>query len=128
MSDVQPVPFKWTQRRIFLYLVTLFCMGGDAYILWKGVDTRVAETFVSFSMLCMIGSVGSYVFGAAWQDVSQLKMAGGGYANGYSSAGLYGTRGLPYDVRREQVLARRAATRGDPEEVASRPLRPGETA
>jgi len=56
-----------------MYAVTLFCAATIAYVLFKGMDTKVAETAVTASFLCMGGIVGSYVFGAAWQDITKIK-------------------------------------------------------
>lgn len=60
---------SWRQRRRMLFLVTAFCMFTIAYILWKDLQSAVAEVAVTMSFLIMGTNVGSYVFGAAWQDI-----------------------------------------------------------
>ena len=60
---------SWTMRRRFMWVISIFCMWSIAYVLIKGQDTRVAETSVMCAFLCLGSIVGSYVFGAAWQDI-----------------------------------------------------------
>lgn len=60
---------SWKMRRRFMWIISGFCMWTITYILLKNLDTRVAETAVMSSFLCLGGIVGSYVFGAAWQDI-----------------------------------------------------------
>lgn len=66
----------WRKRRRFLFATIAFCMAVIVYILWQEMDTKPAETAVMFSFLTIIGSVGSYVFGAAWEDVSAIDKMG----------------------------------------------------
>lgn len=51
-----------------MFAVSAFCVGVISYTLWKGMDTKVAETAVSMSFVALISIVGSYVFGATWDD------------------------------------------------------------
>lgn len=69
-SHGEPTQPSWTQRRRMLILVTAFCMITIAYILWQDLQSEVAEVAVTMSFLIMGTNVGSYVFGATWQDVS----------------------------------------------------------
>lgn len=67
-------PGSWRLRRRFLYLVNLFCAGVVAYVLWRGLDTGPAEAAVTMSFLVMGASVGSYVFGATWEDINARRI------------------------------------------------------
>lgn len=61
---------NWTIRRRFMWMVNLFCMGCVSYITYKGTDSRTAETIVQGSFFTITATLSSYVFGAAWQDIS----------------------------------------------------------
>jgi hypothetical protein len=61
-------PGNWALRRGFMFSVSAFCMAVIAYILWTGLDTEPAETAVSMAFVVLLGNVGSYVFGACWDD------------------------------------------------------------
>ena len=72
-----PIPASsWKIRRRFMFAVAAFCMWTIAYILWKGLATGPADTAVTMAFLTLIGIVGSYVFGATWEDVSIAKNKG----------------------------------------------------
>lgn len=64
---------SWKMRRRFMWAITLFCMYCVYYVMRSGADTRVGETVVMSSFMCMFGILGSYVFGATWQDISMIK-------------------------------------------------------
>ncbi len=51
-----------------MYVISVFCMGVITYVLMVNLDTKPAETAVMFGFLTLIGIVGSYVFGAVWDD------------------------------------------------------------
>lgn len=79
MEDKQRNPggqSSWRIRRRFMFAVTAFCMWVIAYVLWKGLTTGPADTAVTMAFLTLIGIVGSYVFGATWEDVSIAKIKG----------------------------------------------------
>jgi hypothetical protein len=59
-----------------LWLATLFCMGVIGYVLYTGMVGSVAETAVTMSFIAIMSMVGTYVFGAAWQDVSAIRTIG----------------------------------------------------
>ena len=58
----------WRYRRRFMLAAVSFCMAVVVYVLWKGTEGAVAETAISMSFICLISIVGSYVFGATWDD------------------------------------------------------------
>ena len=61
-------PGSWVMRRRLMWAVTLFCMACVAYVLKNDMDSGPADTAVTMSFVCLISIVGSYVFGAAWDD------------------------------------------------------------
>lgn len=70
MSEQPLGGFDWTNRRKWIWRVSVFCMLTVAYCLWRGEDLRLYETAITaaFSLLGLLG--GSYVFGAAWEHRS----------------------------------------------------------
>lgn len=70
--------FTWRNRRRMLWGASLFCMGIIAYVIHKELDSKVAETAVTMAFFCLGSLVGSYVFGAAWQDINIVKTMRGG--------------------------------------------------
>lgn len=76
-KDVDKV-YPWDKRRFMIYVVIAFCMGCVAYILWKGYDTRVAETVVECAFFVIASMCGSFVFGATWQDISHMRLFSAG--------------------------------------------------
>ena len=81
---------SWRLRRNFMFATALFCAMVIVYVLWKGLDTRVAETAVTMAFVILGSTVSSYVFGATWEDVNshkhrRPKMASGGTYRGNAS-------------------------------------------
>lgn len=73
---------SWTVRRRFMFSVAAFCMWTIAYILYKDRTSGPADTAITMAFLTLISIVGSYVFGATWEDVSiaKAKLGKGGAA------------------------------------------------
>lgn len=67
-------PGTWTRRRRFMYAITAFCMVVIGYVLLAGKTGAPAESAVTMSFVVLIGNVGSYVFGATWDDMNARKM------------------------------------------------------
>ena len=63
----------WRIRRRFMFLVSGFCAVVITYILLRDIDTEAAQTAVSMSFVTLMGTVSSYVFGAAWDDIHKRK-------------------------------------------------------
>lgn len=59
---------NWARRRRFMLVTTAFCMACPVWVLYTGLDTKPAETAVTMSFVTITGIVGSYVFGAVWDD------------------------------------------------------------
>ncbi|RUQ78151.1 hypothetical protein ELZ22_17305 [Brucella abortus] len=76
MAQDPSFPYTWRRRRQFMFAVSGFCAAVIAYVLLTDMQSSVAETAVIFAFLALIGNVGSYVFGAAWQDVSNMRVNG----------------------------------------------------
>jgi hypothetical protein len=57
-----------------MFIVSAFCMAVIWWCLYRNLDTRVAESAVTMAFLTLGGIVGSYVFGATWEDVQQAKL------------------------------------------------------
>lgn len=67
---------SWRWRRLFLWAVNAFSAWVVAYALIERLDSRVAETAVMMAFGTMMTSVGSYVFGAAWDDRNKMQLLG----------------------------------------------------
>ena len=64
---------SWIIRRRFMFAVIAFCMTCVAYVLYKDLDSSVAEAVVTMSFAVIMGTMGSYVFGAVWDDLNTRK-------------------------------------------------------
>lgn len=85
---------SWRIRRWFMFGVSAFCMWTVAYVLYRDLDSGPADTAVTMAFLTLLGIVGSYVFGATWEDVSKAKLLGaskrsGGTVSPYYDSGAY---------------------------------------
>lgn len=63
---------NWQRRRKFMYIVSGFCMLCIAYILYKDLNSSTAENAVTMAFFTLASIVGSYVFGAVWDDKKPL--------------------------------------------------------
>jgi len=63
----------WNRRIRFMYGVNAFCMASISYVLWYELDTSAADTTVTMGFLGLITTMGSFVFGAVWQDITKIK-------------------------------------------------------
>lgn len=71
-----PGQSSWRIRRRFMFAVSAFCMWVVAYVLWQDLTSGPADTAVTMAFLTLLGIVGSYVFGATWEDISMTKIKG----------------------------------------------------
>ncbi len=74
---------SWRVRRAFLFVNTAVSMGVVAYVLANDMRGAVAETAVVMAFANLISSVGAYVFGAAWQDISTIRTRGAAQPDAY---------------------------------------------
>jgi hypothetical protein len=63
---------SWTIRRRIIVLTLVFCAGLVLYVTLKGTDTRTAETIVQSAFYLAGMVIGSYVFGAVWEDRASI--------------------------------------------------------
>lgn len=59
---------SWKNRRRFMFIVSAFCGAVIAYALVWGDCDAVGETALTMAFTALIAIVGSYVFGATWDD------------------------------------------------------------
>lgn len=59
---------SWRLRRRFMFAVAAFCMASISVALVFRADAPVSPSVVSFGFGTLTGIVGSYVFGAVWDD------------------------------------------------------------
>lgn len=68
---------SWAVRRRIIVATLLFCAGEIVYLTGWGQDTDLASTIAN-GVLILAGSViGSYVFGAVWDDRNVMAMRKG---------------------------------------------------
>ena len=63
----------WENRRRTLFATLFFCAAIIVYIVGWGGDTRLNETVIQFAFITGGGVLGSYIFGATWEDVTRLR-------------------------------------------------------
>ena len=59
---------SWKIRRTFMFLIAAFCCLMITLALLVVREGPVAETVVTMGFTTLIGIIGSYVFGATWDD------------------------------------------------------------
>lgn len=64
----------WFIRRLWVAIIMVYCGSMNAYIVFKGIETKPAETFVSMSMLLMGTTIGTYLFGAVWNNLGSMQV------------------------------------------------------
>jgi hypothetical protein len=64
---------NWPKRRKVLYAVLGWAMSSATYVIGLGHDTRLNETAFVMLIGLIISLVGSYVFGAIWDDSDKRK-------------------------------------------------------
>ncbi len=65
---------SWKNRRKIIFASLLFCAFCIMFIMFQGNDTRVNESIVLGSFMLAGSVIGTYVFGATWQDLSIEKI------------------------------------------------------
>lgn len=60
---------SWKVRRRIIIATLVFCAAEVAYLTIWGQDTKLAEAIVTGAFLLAGSVIGSYVFGAVWQDL-----------------------------------------------------------
>lgn len=59
---------SWKVRRRIVIGLLVWAVAMCSYIVLKGADTRLAETAFTGCIALIVSLVGSYVFGAVWDD------------------------------------------------------------
>lgn len=67
---------SWRLRRVYMWAVSIVCVWVIAYVLVKELDTRPADTAMMMAFIVLMGCVGSYVFGAVWDDKNKMEFLG----------------------------------------------------
>ncbi|PCI14271.1 MAG: hypothetical protein COB71_02780 [Thiotrichales bacterium] len=62
----------WNRRFGIVLCTLLFCAGCVGYILWADKDTETTRLIVIVLTMLAGAVIGSYVFGAAWDDKNFL--------------------------------------------------------
>lgn len=62
----------WKNRRRVIFGTLIFCAGVIAYLAAWGADTRVNEAIAMGVLILVASIIGSYVFGAVWDDANVL--------------------------------------------------------
>jgi hypothetical protein len=66
-------PANWKYRRRYLVFVTLFTMGMMvAALVWRP-EASVSRVVIEMGFVAIVSFVGSYVFGAVWDQNNQRK-------------------------------------------------------
>lgn len=70
---------SWKHRRRVVFGALFFCAGAIGYLIGAGDDTVLHRAIAEGLVMLAAGIIGSYVFGAAWDD--RNVMVHGGRAN-----------------------------------------------
>lgn len=68
METVAQINARWRYRRLIVLVTLLVCFAGVTYLTLLGKDTRLNETLASGFFALAGATIGSYVFGAVWDD------------------------------------------------------------
>lgn len=67
---------SWKIRRRVIVATLIFCGVVVGWLAVAGEDTRLAETIATGLILLAASVIGSYVFGATWDDANVMKRLG----------------------------------------------------
>lgn len=76
MSRRNPFSSSWTMRRRIIIATLLWCGAMVTYLAILGRPIQLSETAVNGLLLLMASVIGSYVFGAVWDDKGGLTNIG----------------------------------------------------
>ncbi len=91
---------SWKIRRRIIVIVLLWCGAMVTYLSILGRPIQLSETAVNGLLLLMASVIGSYVFGAVWDDKGGLSNIGGnmGGMGGGMQTEMYQRTVVPSDV------------------------------
>lgn len=91
MADDQPEMIgrpPWKVRRRIVHGTLIFCAAVIAWLIVRGADTQLNQTIATCCFLLSGAVIGSYVFGAVWDDRNVMTILGkGAYQDQVPSAG-----------------------------------------
>lgn len=64
---------KWENRQAIIFSTLIFCAVVVLYVMINGEDTRLNETITIGAFALAGGVIGSYVFGAVWEDRATIQ-------------------------------------------------------
>lgn len=73
MTDQPETGFSWRNRRRVIFLTLTFCAFVVGYIVFRGKDDELNRAALLYLTSLAGATVGSYVFGAAWENVRGQK-------------------------------------------------------
>jgi hypothetical protein len=81
----------WRVRRRIIYSTLLFCAGCIIYVMVMDAlghlkDSQLAGSIINSAFLLAGGVIGSYVFGAVWDDKTSLPAVDSGAGTGKQNA------------------------------------------
>ena len=68
IEDLKVNSMKWKIRRRVVILTLMFCALSVVYLMLFGEDTRLNETIVVGAFFLAGSTIGSYIFGATWEN------------------------------------------------------------
>lgn len=68
MQNRDPLERSWRIRRAIIIGTIVWCVAMVTYLAVWGRDINLSETTVNGCLLLMASVIGSYVFGAVWDD------------------------------------------------------------
>lgn len=66
------MPGSWKNRRRVIFTTLFYCGAVIGYMIFKGEDTGLNRDIASGLILLAASVIGSYVFGAVWDDSRKL--------------------------------------------------------
>ncbi len=73
MNDDTEYQPKWENRRRTLFATLSFCAAIIVWVVGFGDDTRINDTALQFAFITGGGVLGTYIFGAVWEDLGRLR-------------------------------------------------------
>lgn len=69
----QVAPDNWAIRRRIVFVSLIYIALLVVYIIWRGTDTSLYQQVAVALIGAAVAIIGSYVFGAVWDDRSKRK-------------------------------------------------------
>lgn len=72
MQSLAPHAPKWERRRGTVFASLMYCAVQNAYLTLYGADTILSRALAEGAFLLAGAVIGSYVFGATWDDRNKM--------------------------------------------------------